>query len=183
MRAIVISMPKAGTYLAANLLQSLGLNFSHIHIDPGFYRIFKNNDLNDFVYKSAPLKEAISEIKEGSFAVGHIQHSKVNSETLQDFKKILIVRDLEEIMKSAERYQKEKGVEVFTILDDTNLKRIKRWSKEGDVFIINFEDIIDENREVVDNLQIYLFGSVITDSVKAIKLAKSQDSLTKSSVR
>lgn len=176
-------MPKAGTYLAANLLQSLGLNFSHIHIDPGFYRVFNNNDLNDFTYKDASLKEAVSEIQDESFAVGHIQHNKNNSETLKDFKKVLIVRDPEEIVKSAERYKKEKGVEVFTIIDDANLKRIRRWSKEQDVFVINFKDIIGENKEVVDNLQIYLFGSVITDSINAIRLAKSQDSLTKSSIR
>lgn len=183
MRAIVISMPKAGTYLTTNLLQCLDLKFSGIHIDPGMYRIFKNNNPKDFIQKKSSLSDAVLNVNEGCFAVGHIPFSKKNKESLSEFKKVLIVRDFEEIHQSAQRYVEEKGVGVFNIINDKNLNSISLWSNEEDVFVINFNDIIQENKVIIDSLQNYLFGSVVTDSIIAAQLAKSMDSLTKSSIR
>lgn len=183
MKAVVISMPKAGTYLAANLLQSLGMDFSHIHIDPGMHRIFKNNDLKNFDSFKGDLSMAVSKLKENQFAVGHIPFNKVNEQYLSDYKKILVVRDEKAIQESAQRYKKEKGPDVSSIINSNNLKNIKQWSSLKDVFVINFKEMIDEDIIKINNLQLYLFGNVNTNSYLAISQAKQMDSLTKSSVR
>lgn len=183
MRAVVISMPKAGTYLAANLLQSLGMDFSHIHIDPGMYRIFKNNNLKDFDRFKGNVGDAVSNLKENQFAVGHIPFTKQNQDFLLSFKKVLMVRDKKEIFNSAKRYKTEKGLDVFSIINNQNLKAISRWSGCDDVFTINFSDIINNDVDKINDLQKYLFNKIKTDSFFAADKAKSMDSLTKSSIR
>jgi len=37
MRVIIISQPKAGTYLCANLLENLGLTFARMHVRENSY--------------------------------------------------------------------------------------------------------------------------------------------------
>lgn len=182
MRAVIISMPKAGTYLAANLLQCLGMNFSHIHIDPGMHRIFHDNNLKKFDKFSGNVGEAVSKLKENQFAVGHIPFNVENQRHLNDFKKVLIIRDKKDIAESAKRYRQEKGPDVSSIINDANLNAIKKWSDNG-AFVIDFKDIITGNLEKIDRLQNYLFGSVTKNSNKAIADAKNMDSLTKSSLR
>lgn len=183
MKYVVISQPKAGTYLAANLIESLGIEFSHIHIDPGMYRIFKNNKLNDFDIHKAPLSRAINALPNNQFAVGHIPLNEGNKNALSKVKKVLIVRDRNGIRKSAERYRDERGVDVSSIINNNNLDQIESWKNEQNVFLIKFEDIINENVEVVNELQKFLFGNVIRDSSAMISNAKNKESLTKSSIR
>jgi len=183
MRAVVISQPKAGTYLAANLIEYLGMDFSHIHIDPGMYRIFKNNDLKNFERFRGDVSKAVSNLKDNQFAVGHIPFVKQNKEALKDFKKILVIRDSKEIMESAKRYKNEKNQDVQTIINSSNLKNIARWSEEKDVFVIKFAEMIEENSRKINEMQMYLFNQIKTDSLWAIRQAKVGDSLTKSSIR
>lgn len=183
MKAVIISQPKAGTYLAANLLEFLGMSFSHIHIDPGMYRIFKNNDLKKFERFGGDVSKAVSNLQDNQFAVGHIPFVKQNQESLSNFKKILVVRNQKEILDSAQRYKKEKNQDVSTIINQQNLKAISKWSSCNDVFKIDFSDMIEENSIKINELQIYLFGQVATDSSWAIKQAKAAKSLTKSSIR
>jgi hypothetical protein len=183
MKAVVISQPKAGTYLAANLIQYLGMDFSHIHIDPGMYRIFKNNDLKNFERFGGGVSKAVSNLKDNQFAVGHIPFVKQNKQALKDFKKILVIRDIQEIIESAKRYKEEKDQDVETIINASNLKNIAQWSKEEDVFVMNFADMISENSRKINEMQMYLFDHIKTDSLWAIRQAKIADSLTKSSIR
>lgn len=183
MRAVIISQPKAGTYLAANLLEYLGMNFSHIHIDPGMYRIFKNNDLKKFERFGGDVSKAVSNLQDNQFAVGHIPLVKQNQESLYNFKKILVVRNQKEILDSAQRYKKEKNQDVSTIINQQNLNAIARWSSCNDVFKMDFLDMIEENSTKINDLQMYLFNHIKTDSLWAIKQAKAAKSLTKSSIR
>ena len=80
------------------------------------------------------------------------------------------------------RYKKEKGPDVFSIINESNLNQIEKWSKNG-AFVINFKDIINNDIEKIDLLQQFLFNKVITNSGTAIDQAKKMDSLTKSSIR
>lgn len=176
-------MPKAGTYLAANLLQCFEMDFTHIHIDQGMFRIFRNNDLKNFKQYGGNVQRAVSGLKNNQFAVGHIPHIGDNIKALKDFKKILIVRDKNEIVASATRYQKEKGPNVFSIINDNNLNRIGSWSQEKDVFVIDFKDIMNNNVEKIDDMQLYLFSETKFDSLESIQKAKEMNSLTKSSIR
>ena len=51
------------------------------------------------------------------------------------------------------------------------------------MFHIEFKDMIEINVEKIDALQVYLFGSVITDSAEAMRKALNEETLTKSSKR
>ena len=183
MKYMVISQPKAGTYLCANLLETLGLKFSGVHIDPGMYRIFYNNNPLDYDKHDVGLDRALSVVPEGQFGVGHIPCTEENKLFLQDTKKILITRGKKGIQDSAKRYKKEKHVGVDHIINDNNLALIKLWQDEDLTFHITFSDIIQENAKKIDNLQTFLFGEVRTNSDRAARVAKKKDSMTKSSIR
>jgi LPS sulfotransferase NodH len=183
MKYLVISQPKAGTYLAASLLESLGIMFSHVHIDPGMYRIFHNNDVSQYDKYSGDLKMAISAIPEDQFGVGHIAFDKENKKQLSDVKKIIVLRDIKDIQESAKRYAEEKGIDVESIVTSYNLEKIKEWSEEKDTFVISFEEMIGEDVDKINSLQHFLFEKIKTDSLWAIRQAKMADSLTKSSIR
>ena len=195
MKTIIISQPKAGTYLAANLLQEFGLTFSGIHINNnGSYKKFplEITNLKDYLdidkklYKSIIVKnknfeEPLSLIHSNCFAVGHLQYDELKEQKLQNFKKILITRPFEDFNSSKERFIKEKNSRVTgnkEIYDN-----IVKWGIKKDVFSINFYDIININSKVIDNLQKSLFNEILYDSEISIMNALKKDSLTKSSIR
>jgi hypothetical protein len=187
MKCLVISQPKAGTYLLANLLINLGLTFSNMHLQKNKCKIWDGNinearnNQEKFSHK-IKLSESIKLIKENNFAVSHIHYDNETSILLNDFKKILITRNIEEIKDSLKRFNNEttRNHKESDIL--FTAESVLDW-KNDDIFEITFEDIINENAVIVDKLQIFLFGNIRVDSLDAIRLAKKQESITKSSLR
>ncbi|RKY47270.1 MAG: hypothetical protein DRP88_04870 [Candidatus Neomarinimicrobiota bacterium] len=118
-RVIVISVPKAGTYLLSELLKELGLVSTGLHIvadGSGFtdYRFVSvdegRRNYRNYVYK-VPFDQVVKRVKPGQFIVGHLHCNDYTKGCLQNFKKIFIVRELRHCLISHMRFLKETGRE------------------------------------------------------------------------
>jgi len=114
-RVIVVSIPKAGTYLVAQLLQQMGVVNSSLHIRYDDQKIgiydFRNAPLKmsasekNQCFLEMPLTEALSMIRIGEFGVGHLPPvPEVKKQLYPNFKIIFMVRDLRDCLISHMRY-------------------------------------------------------------------------------
>jgi hypothetical protein len=182
MKYFIISQPKAGTYLAANLLENMKISPSKLHFDPGLVRRFKT--LKEFEEYNISFNKALkNKLKDGEFAVGHMHYVNGNIAALKGIKKILLIRDKKEIKESAKRYLEETGISVWSIINDRSLELIERWSEHKGIFVLEFKDIINKNTKKIDEMQQYIFGEIKFNSLEIINKSLEQDSLTKSSIR
>jgi hypothetical protein len=190
MKYLITSVPKSGTYLTANIFKNLGISDSGIHIQNatkslyivGGWRQDKNNkNYNERVYKNS--EDIIDEVKDGEFLTGHIEKTELMTKKFLGYKKVLLVRDMSGIIDSAIRYKKDQNVNLLPHINIEKFKSIEEWKNDSDCFTINFVDLIAKNIDVMNDLQIYLFGEVRLDSLEIIELSLKQDSPTKSNLR
>ena len=188
MKILVISQPKSGTYLCANILQNLGLEFTYMHLAAGSYDKYEPNNLDEgrknpkkFRHK-ATLEESSQLIRDDQFAVGHIGHSAEAERIFNDFKKVVLYRDTLEAGESWNRWKKESGraMKNYKTMDNSN---ILKWRNLENTITINFNDMVNKNIDVIDKLQLFLFDRLKYNSAAIIEKSLAQDSLTKSSLR
>ena len=190
MRYIIMSQPKAGTYLTANILHNLNIADSGIHIQSAYTTVYivgswRTTGKQHREYKENTLitsLKALSYVEDEEFVTGHLQCTDFLKEEFKNDKKILLLRNTEDIRQSALNYLEDQAYNVFPIVKST-LFNIKKWEKEKDVFVIYFDDLINKNIEVIDNLQKYLFDEIRFDSLDIITKSLEQDSPTKSNLR
>ena len=130
-KVAIISLPKAGSYLLAELLRSLGLVSTGLHVTAdgsGFtdYRFISleegRRNYRNYVYKM-PFDEVVEGVRPGQFVVGHFHCNGYIKRCLRDFKKIFIVRELRHCLISHMRFLKDAGREDLSHFT---------WHKEQD---------------------------------------------------
>lgn len=114
-RVILTSVPKAGTYLGAEILQAMGFTATHLHIRhdaniTGVYN-FKNKPVTMShaeeleCFSSMPLENSLGMIGKGEFAVGHIPPlPEVKNMLCKNFKVVFLARNLRDCLISHMRY-------------------------------------------------------------------------------
>lgn len=186
MKYFIISQPKAGTYLAANLLKEFGINFEGLHFSLKSYQHYNLKKINEsrvnrkkYTHKQH-INESIKLISDNSAGVGHLEYSTELEILLQGFKKILLVRDIGSTKESWKHWASiTKKSSQSRLIEDTFRKNIASWENRKDVFTLNFYDMKNVNLNKIDELQIFLFQEIKVESKKAILNALSKDSLTK----
>jgi len=180
MKTIIISQPKAGTYLCANLLVEFGLKQQPIHLNEWRYHLYidgypKGKKIDK------PFVEAIDRIKDNQFAVTHIPAKPDLYNALIDFKKIVVLRPLEERLESHKRWRSiGAGRKFWAYESEWNLHNGKHhWKNKKGCFVIEFKDFKEYNIKKIDQMQRYLFGRVHYDSKACLTAAMDKDSLTK----
>jgi hypothetical protein len=112
-RAIVISIPKSGTYLLHALLNELGLIAAGVHLGESGYYDQRNEEKtrSDFseIKIDSPLKASVRRIGEGQMAAGHLLYLPENMETLQDFHIFFAYRESRAVFVSYMRYFAKPG--------------------------------------------------------------------------
>lgn len=182
MKYIILSQPKAGTYLCANLLIRLGISYQGLHLNKNRYQqYFRNEKIKS---ENKRFNDSIKLVNENEFCVSHVSAEPNIVESLSKFKKVVLTRDYNERLASWQRWKglssnniPRKLLGYQTSWDQFN------WLDENDIFHLTFNDIIDINVPVLDRLQIYLFEKVILNSTIITQDAKNDHSLTKSSLR
>jgi len=200
-RIFVISQPKAGTYLLANLLLQLGFKGGSIdnlegikHCDRGKVEIYPYPGTRHFYdARQHPEKYRLrmgfqrttETVNKGEFAVGHVL-PKFSAYPIREFKKIFITRPVNEIEQSLNRWDKFSGRSPSNTTDVLKLaKEMLEWNDYGDsfeiqkIFQMTFDDIKHKNVYKIDALQKYLDIDPIHDSEQLCNLALQNDSLTK----
>jgi hypothetical protein len=178
MRTMIISQPKAGTYLCANLLKEFGLTQLPMHLSEWRYEIYQENKLYRRIQK--PFLETIKRVKDNQFAVTHISATTEFYEGLRDFKKIIVLRPLEERLESWHRFTGVAPAKLWSHETKWNAHNGKNhWQKQKGCFVIEFKDLKECNVKKIDKMQRYLFGRIHHDSKVCIEAALQKDSLTK----
>lgn len=110
-RALICSIPKAGTYLFGRLLTRLGLVDPHLHVNTQAFSDYRFADLEqarqrprDFEVKLG-LDVSLRLIGPGQFAVGHLPCSPEVRQLVAGFRTIVAVRDLRDALVSVLRFQ------------------------------------------------------------------------------
>lgn len=113
-RAVVISMPKAGTYLIAQILSEVGMIDLEVHFRSDRftdYRFLSNKDklaqaLRRLVVM--PLALTLSLIQDGQFAVGHIGYDQQIADLLKGFARFIAVRNARDALVSFMRFDERR---------------------------------------------------------------------------
>lgn len=107
---IIVSIPKAGTYLVAEILKSLGLEDAGIHVNPDSlsdYRFATIKEAREDYLKYTvrlPLEKSVRLVLSGQFIVGHLPYEAYIVGMLKDFKVIFVKRDLRDALISQMRF-------------------------------------------------------------------------------
>lgn len=192
MKYFIISQPKAGTYLGANLLQEFGLTFTHMHIGKHRFQKYDPNNLQagrisskQYTHETS-LSESIKLISDNEFAVSHLPCTGKIKSQLKNFKILLLLRDIDSTNKSIDKWFDRtgrgiKGLSKEKYISKEGREQISNWSQNENVFVLDFYDMKDKNISKLNDLQVFLFNKIIIDSEVAILKALGKDSLTKSS--
>ena len=92
-----------------------------------------------------------------------------------------INRGYEDIKKSAKNMHKSTGLDIK--ITKNILKQFDEWKKISSVFHLTFDDLVNSNIQMINNLQYYLYNRIGIDSKTAIQKALAKPSPTKSSLR
>lgn len=190
MKVMVISQPKAGTYLCSNLLVEMQIPTCGYHYKSNLVNKYDLNDIENIRegLKSekirSPLTETIKMLPDNYHAVSHLDYNQINVNALKDFKIILLTRDYAERVKSWQSWTKAKGnTKGASNINYKKQEQKKDWIKEPNVFHLQFDDMIHKNKEKLDQLQEFLFNEVKFSSVDCMSNALQKNSLTKSKQR
>ena len=109
-KVFIITIPKSGTYLAAKLLENLGIINCDVHIATG--NIQDNRFADERALKlepwrfltEIPFMSSAQLIRNGQFSFGHIPCFEKEKRVLEDFKKIFTFRELRDVIVSLIRF-------------------------------------------------------------------------------
>lgn len=187
MKYLIVSQPKAGTHLCANLLTEFGLQNSNLLLFPERYikwQDWESDKFHDSKRVDMKFQLSIKLVPDNTFAMTHITPDRHDCKELtQDFKKILVTRNTDDIFESLERFKQEKNVPVNRPVTMQRLEKTLDWALVDNVFHITFEKLINKDIDSINSLQNYLLGDIKHDSEQAINNAIANDSPTKSSIR
>jgi len=184
---LIISQPKAGTYLCANLLQEFGFKFNGMHISNKHFEKYDLSNLDDsrknpLSYQHQnDLKNTLRLLDENEIAVSHFPPKKQLCKLFCSIKKVYLTRNYEERLNSYRRWL-EKTSRPNKIPKNMSEKfhtYQNQWLLEGNLFHLEFNDMIHCNVNKIDGLQKFLFSEIKYDSLKSITRAKNSPSLTK----
>ena len=189
-RILVVSQPKSGTYLCGNILEELGFHHTYIHISESKHERYDPNDMEanrnkpqKFTQKSQPQK-SINLIGPGAFGMTHIQRNKQIDNTIKDFKIIFLERPFEDAKKSWDRFvNNSKRPAKNPKMNKKYFDSLTNWKKLPNTYTLTFDQMIGNDITAIDELQVWLWGSVKYNSKTVLENAKNKDSLTKSHIR
>jgi len=172
-RVIVVSIPKSGTYLVAELLKALGYRWTGMHLAETAYTDYSNSNLEQArqdpgrFARSEPLSTSLGRIRPGEFAVGHLPFKDEVIEATRPLKCLYVTRDLRSALISYMRFMHSTGrlgakhlawypladlrQRCLVFLQTTAPYMLKRfydgmvgWSKLDGVLHVRFEDLTGE---------------------------------------
>ncbi len=172
-RVLVVSIPKAGTYLVAECLKALGYRWTGVHLAESAYTDYSGSALEDArrdpgrFARSEPLSVALERIHAGDFAVGHLPFKDEIIEATRPFKRLFLTRDLRAALVSYMRFMHSTGrlgaaqlpwyalpdlrQRCLVFLQTTAPYLLKRfyapmvgWSKLHDTLQVRFEDLMGD---------------------------------------
>lgn len=171
-KAFIISLPKAGTYLASAYLESLGYVNTGVHLSQNTLTDYRGKSIDEMIFDhknlniNIPLEESLAMIGYGQYAVGHLPYSKDNLSAIKDFRCIFLIRDLRVALISLLRWflkRKKISPDSSIAIEDDSKKQfldflnfearnhfawyesMLGWKDSG-CKIVRFEDVLSDER-------------------------------------
>ena len=188
-KCFIISQPKAGTYLCANILKELGFYFHNNHFSEKHFAIYPPVGSPELAVKLQHphrarvrhvLQQSLPRIKSGQVGVGHLIYKHDTEKRLRKFYKIVLTRDKKDILASMERwtkFSKRPPANLNAVLDTAD--RILPWISRQGVFHMTFNDMKNMNLDKINKLQSFLRIYHSLGSETLIKRALAEPSITK----
>ena len=188
-KCFIISQPKAGTYLCANILKELGFHFHNNHFSEKHFAIYPPVGSPELAVKLQHphrarvrhvLQQSLPRIKSGQVGVGHLIYKHDTEKRLRKFYKIVLTRDKKDILASMERwtkFSKRPPANLNAVLDTAD--RILPWIGRQGVFHMTFNDMKNMNLDKINKLQSFLRIYHSLGSETLIKRALAEPSITK----
>ena len=107
----LITQPKAGTYLVARLLETLGLVNTGVHVDRAGFTDYRRKTISEMrsdylkFDTRIPIEVSAWLTACGQFIVGHLEHGPDSVSATHHLRRILLVRDARDAMVSFMRFQ------------------------------------------------------------------------------
>jgi hypothetical protein len=175
---IVISLPKAGTYLVSELLKAFGYHATGWHLVAKFCTDYSHADFADARRNPAKYSregkpsEFLSQVWPGEFAVGHLACNDEVLAATAHFKRIYLTRDLRTALVSYMRFLTDTGrmdvkntpwyhltdprqrMAVFLAtmapkIVAATYERMAGWTQVDGVHHVRFEDLTSDTPEAV----------------------------------
>lgn len=186
MKYFILSQPKAGTWLCANLLREFGIGFPGLQFDINKYQKYDltnleacRRDRKRYTHKG-PFFQTISLLNDNQVGLSHFGYSPALENALDGYKKILLVRNYESSVESWKDWAKITGKSNQSKNITIQLRdQIAKWDGRDDVYTLNYNSMRDQDETDLNNLQMFLFDDIKFDSIECIQKAKQADSLTK----
>lgn len=195
-RFLVVSQPKAGTYLAASALENLGFNPTNWHIAPDHFEDYTGATKTEFLHnykkfrRDSPLEETLKKIPHGSFAVCHLARNARAITATNNFAKVLLTRELRSSIVSmfhfeAKRHRfKDIGLAAWMVGQGgayiRKVAEIAEW--RSDMPTVKYEDMVAINQIAVLTLS-KLTGCDLSAVETALVGALGRDSKTRAPSR
>ena len=188
-KCFIISQPKAGTYLCANILKELGFHFHNNHFSEKHFAIYPPVGSPELAVKLQHphrarvrhvLQQSLPRIKSGQVGVGHLIYKHDTEKRLRKFYKIVLTRDKKDILASMERwtkFSKRPPANLNAVLDTAD--RILPWISRQGAFHMTFNDMKNMNLDKINKLQSFLRIYHSLGSETLIKRALAEPSITK----
>jgi hypothetical protein len=112
---IVISLPKSGTYLMAELLKAFGYRATGWHLSARYCTDYSHADLVEARRDPAKYSrngtpgEFLSRVRPGEFAVGHLPYNEEILQATAGFQRLYLTRDLRTALVSYMRFLADTG--------------------------------------------------------------------------
>lgn len=218
-RAFVISMQKSGTYLVAKILEELGLVDLETHVSLTGFSDYRYKRLVDKVNRAReftvilPMEVPASLVQEGQFAVGHIPFEWRTKTLLQDFVRVVSIREARDALASMMRFEHRRlhadplrnptqrawineerecakmlgFLEVMGGELIQNFRTIRPWFDDVGTTVVRFEELMgDSGRDA----QLACIGKIVdaigesqVDQAEILSRSLNKDTLTYSGAR
>ena len=188
-KVIVISQPKAGTYLCANVLQELGLRFDGYHLGEKKYEKYPPPSAPHYqaairdpktVETRQRLHRSVKLIEPGAFAVSHLLYTIENELLLADYHKICVTRPETEIIDSLKRWEQFSGRKPTNMTPTlARIRSVAKWIGRPGVFHLTFNNMKSADATRIDQLQEFLGIQDRVDSSQLCARALQRGSKTK----
>jgi len=213
-KAVVTTIPKSGTYLVSAILLHAGFELVKLNVRRNSFRDFRWKDLNDVtnLENKLPLEILVKMIIPGQVIAGHIQCDNYTKNTLLNFKKIFVYRNMRDALVSAMRHAEKWAIiaserEILQKMNDgpeklllymksttckhfvTTSNYVIGWLEDSDTFKISYEEIMgdfgkEKQKEVLIQLFKFLDYRINKEQIETIlNLTFDSETLTKTEKR
>lgn len=188
MKYFIIAQPKSGLHLCGNLFTELGIKSSNYLLREKRSLKYVNSSWNvKMNLDDGPVDNdigwpiLIDKMPNDTFTLLQTAYSDLLYNKIKNYKIVYLNREYKEIKSSAAMMKRDTGIDIK--VTKKMLTELDKWTKIDNVFHLKFDDLVNSNTQVIDNLQYYLYNRIGIDSKTAIQKALAKPSPTKSSLR